>query len=269
MSSESPLLERLHACIGGETPCALATVISGAGPVGAKLLVLSPEDRHGSLGNEGLDHAVATDAAGSLAHGETGVRHYGPQGERRMDDVEVFIQAFAPPPRFYIFGAIDFASALCSAAKMLGYRVTVVDARATFATRRRFPEADEVIVAWPPDWLESAPTDEATVIAILTHDPKFDDPLIKTALATRSGYIGAMGSRKTAAERRARLLADGVTEADLTRVSAPVGLDIGARTPPETAVSIVAEIIGLRSGRGGARLSQTSDPIHGTSGPPT
>lgn len=256
------VLDRLSEALRQETPCALATVISGAAQPGAKLLVFAPDQREGSLGKEGLDHAVAADAAGSLAHGETEVRHYGPQGERRMDDVEVFIQAFAPPPRFYIFGAIDFASSLCRAAKLLGYRVTVVDARATFATRRRFPDADDVVVGWPPDWLTEAPVDEATVIAILTHDPKFDDPLVKTALATRAGYIGAMGSRKTNVERRERLLADGVSEADLARVSAPIGLDIGATTPAETAVSILAEIVAQKSGRSGGRLAGSGGRIH-------
>jgi len=256
------LLDRLTDALGSETPCALATVISGAARPGSKMLVFSPADREGTLGSAGLDHAVAADAAGSLAHGETEVRHYGPEGQRRMDDVEVFIQAFSPPPRFYIFGAIDFASALCRAAKFLGYRVTVVDARATFATRRRFPEADDVVVAWPPDWLGDAPVDEATVIAILTHDPKFDDPLVKTALSTKAGYIGAMGSRKTNDERRQRLLDDGVTEEQLQRVSAPIGLDIGARTPAETAVSILAEIVALRSGRPGQRLAEVAGPIH-------
>jgi xanthine dehydrogenase accessory factor len=256
------LLSRLALALNSETPCALATVITGPGRRGAKLLVFSADERVGSLGHEGLDHAVATDAAGSLAHGETEVRHYGPQGERRMDDVEVFIQAFAPPPRFYIFGAIDFAAALCKAAKLLGYRVTVVDARATFATERRFPDADEVVVAWPPDWLAEAPVDEATAVAILTHDPKFDDPLIKVALSTPAGYIGAMGSRKTNDERRERLLADGVTAEELGRVSAPIGLDLGSRTPPETAVSILAEIIATRSGHSGTRLTTSSGQIH-------
>lgn len=261
-AEQEGLLQRLAGALEAETPCAVATVISGAARPAAKMLVFSTEDRVGSLGHEGLDHAVAIDAAGSLAHGETEVRHYGPQGERRMDDVEVFIQAFAPPPRFYIFGAIDFAAALCRAAKFLGYRVTVVDARATFSTRRRFPEADEVVVAWPPDWLTEAPVDEATVIAVLTHDPKFDDPLIKTALATPAGYIGAMGSRKTNAERRERLLADGMAPAELDRVAAPVGLDLGARTPPETAISILAEIIALKSGRQGGRLAALEGSIH-------
>src|SRR2546423_12210701 len=144
------LLERLTAALDDETPCALATVISGAARPGSKMLVFATDDREGTLGNAGLDYAVATDAAGSLAHGETEVRHYGPQGERRMDDVEVFIQAFSPPPRFYVFGAIDFASALCRAAKFLGYRGTVVDARATFATTRRFPAPHEVVWPWPP-----------------------------------------------------------------------------------------------------------------------
>jgi xanthine dehydrogenase accessory factor len=179
-----------------------------------------------------------------------------------MEDVTVFIQSFAPPPHMYVFGAIDFASAVAKIGKYMGYRVTVCDARAVFATRERFPTADEVVVAWPDEFLKTAEVDPRTVICVLTHDPKFDVPIIKEALKTPAGYIGAMGSRRTHNNRTARLKEEGVTEEELSRISSPIGLDIGARTPEETAVAIAGEIIALRTGHSGGRLSERSGPIH-------
>src|SRR5579872_1440673 len=158
-------------------------------------------------------------------------------------ELRTFVQLFAPKPNMYIFGAVDFSRAMVHVGKDLGYRVSVVDARPVFATRQRFPQADEVLVAWPDEFLRGAPVDERTVVIVLTHDTKFDIPLLQVALRTRAGYIGAMGSRRTHAERVALLRADGITEAELARINAPVGLDIGARTPEETAISIAAEII--------------------------
>jgi xanthine dehydrogenase accessory factor len=192
------------------------------------------------------------------------MRHYGPCGEARQDDVTVFIEAFGPPPRMLIFGAVDFTGALARTAKVLGYHVTVCDARAVFATKARFPVADEVVVDWPDRLLaavgaELGPRD---AVCVLTHDHKFDVPAIKAALATGAGYVGAMGSRRTHAERLERLRAEGVTDDQLARLMAPIGLDIGARTPEETAVAVCAEIIALRTGRPAQHLKGGAGPIH-------
>jgi xanthine dehydrogenase accessory factor len=222
-----------------------------------------PDRVGGSLGSDGLDIAVVDDARGMLAQGQTGVRHYGPNGERRQDEVAVFVEAFNPPPHMLVFGAIDFAAAVARIGKYLGYRVTVCDARPIFATEKRFPEADEVVCDWPHRLLANTAVDERTVIAVLTHDPKFDVPLLEVALRTPASYIGAMGSRRTHDDRVARLREQGFTDAELERLRSPIGLDLGARTPEETAVSIAAEIIGLRWGGSGRPLGQTAGAIHG------
>ena len=254
------ILARWHEALAAQSPIAIATLVEGPS-VGGKLLV-TPEEHAGTVGNEDLDRAVVEAARGMLEGGSTGMRHYGPRGQRRMEDVTVFIQSFAPPPRMYVFGAIDFASAVARIGKFMGYRVTVCDARAVFATRERFPSADEIVVAWPDEFLKTAEVDARTVICVLTHDPKFDVPVLKAALETPAGYIGAMGSRRTHNNRTARLKEEGVTDEDLARISSPVGLDIGARTPEETAVAIAGEIIALRTGHSGGRLSERSGPIH-------
>lgn len=256
-----PTFPAVAESIATETPVAVATVIDGEAQVAAQLAVWA--DRiDGSLGTEGLDVAVTDDARGMLAQGQTGVRHYGPRGERRQDEVAVFIESFAPPPRMLVFGAIDFAAAVARIGKYLGYRVTVCDARPVFATPKRFPEADEVICDWPHRYLASTPVDERTIITVLTHDPKFDVPLLEVALRTPAAYIGAMGSRRTHEDRIARLRENGVTEDELSRLRSPIGLDLGARTPEETAVSIAAEIIGLRWGGSGRPLVATEGEIH-------
>ena len=190
------------------------------------------------------------------------VLRIGPDGERRQDELSVFVQSFAPAPQMLVFGAIDFAAAVARVGKFLGYRVTVCDARGVFATRKRFPEADKVVVEWPHRFLESAEVDARTVICVLTHDPKFDVPLLEAALKTDAAYIGAMGSRRTHDDRLARLRDEGVSEESLARIASPIGLDIGARTPEETAVSIAAEIVALRWGGSGQRLAGTDGPIH-------
>ena len=254
------LLERWHGALAEQSPVAVATVIQGPG-TGGKLLVF-PDEHVGSAGNEDLDRAVVEGARAMLEGGKTGTTHYGPRGQRRMEDVAVFIQSFAPPPRMYVFGAIDFASAVARIGKFMGYRVTVCDARAVFATRERFPSADEIVVAWPDEFLKTAPVDSRTVICVLTHDPKFDVPVLKAALATPAGYIGAMGSRRTHNNRTARLKEEGITGEELARISSPIGLDIGSRTPEETAVAIAAEIIAFRTGHSGGRLAERSGPIH-------
>ena len=254
------LLIRWRAALEEQSPVAVATVIEGPG-VGGKILV-APEDHVGGAGNGDLDRAIIEAARGMLEGGRTGTIHLGPRGQRRMEDVAVFVQSFSPPPQMYVFGAIDFASAVARIGKLMGYRVTVCDARPVFATRERFPTADEVVVAWPDELLKTAPVDRRTVICVLTHDPKFDVPVLVQALKTEAGYIGAMGSRRTHNNRTARLKEEGITDEQLSRISSPIGLDIGARTPEETAVAIAAEIIALRTGHSGGRLSGRSGPIH-------
>ncbi|MER5469876.1 XdhC family protein [Streptomyces sp. NPDC002685] len=216
----------------------------------------------GSLGSPGLDVAVAADARGELAQGATGQRHYGPHGERREDAVTVFLHSFAPPPRMLVFGAIDYAAAVARIGDFLGYRVTVCDARPVFATPKRFPAGVEVVVDWPHRYLSGTTTDARTVICVLTHDPKFDVPLLDEALRRPAAYIGAMGSRRTHDDRVERLRASGVSERELSRLRSPVGLDLGARTPEEVAVSVAAEIVALRWGGSGRPLTATGGAIH-------
>ncbi|HUC37372.1 MAG TPA: XdhC/CoxI family protein [Acidimicrobiales bacterium] len=267
-----PVFEVLRDHLLADDPVALATVLEVAGTSGGpgttpgmSLLVRPGEKPLGTLGDEGLDGAVERDALGHIDAGSTSVRRYGAHGEGRRQDVVVFIEAFAPPPRMLIFGAVDFAAALARVAKVLGYRVTVCDARAVFATPGRFPMADEVVVDWPDRHLSEvgAELGRRDAICILTHDPKFDVPAVEAALRTGVGYIGAMGSRRTTADREKRLREKGLNDEEIARIMAPIGLDIGARTPEETAVSICAEIIALRSGDpAGASLSRTGGPIH-------
>jgi xanthine dehydrogenase accessory factor len=255
--------EELRDAVRAGEAVALATVIEGP-HVGAKLLV-GPDGRaSGSLGDASLDRVVARDARGELEAGLTSTRHYGVHGEARERDVSVFIESFALPPRMIIFGAVDFTAALGKVAKVLGYRVTVCDARAVFATVLRFPMADEVVNDWPDRYLakvgdELGPRD---AICVLTHDHKFDVPAIAAAVKTGVGYLGAMGSRRTHGQRRERLREAGLTEEEIARVMSPIGLDIGARTPEETAVAICAEVIGLRTGRRAQSLRDTAGPIH-------
>jgi xanthine dehydrogenase accessory factor len=256
-----PELGDVVSAVRGNEPIAVATVVSGPGPVGARLVV-RPDGVSGTLGSERLDAAVTDDSRGMLEHGTTGVLHLGPHGERRGDALSVFVQSFAPPPRMLVFGAIDFAAAVARVGKFLGYHVTVCDARAVFATARRFPDADEVVVEWPHKFLARSPVDSRTVICVLTHDPKFDVPLLEVALRTDAAYIGAMGSRRTHDDRAKRLREQGLTDAELRRLASPIGLDIGARTPEETAVSIAAEIVAGHWGGSGARLTDTDGSIH-------
>ncbi len=257
------LFEVLAEAIAGERPVVLATVVEGPG-VGDKLLVTDDASVHGSLADPDLERVVRRDASAALADGTTAVRRYGAHGEAIEDTVTVFIEAFAPPPRMVIFGAVDFTAALVRVAKVLGYRTTVCDAREVFATRARFPLADEVVVDWPNRWLDAHGADlgPRDACCVLTHDAKFDVPAIVAALRTRVGYLGAMGSRRTTEARNERLRAEGVTEGELARIHGPIGLDLGARTPEETAVSICAEIIAARTGKAAPSLRAARGPIH-------
>ncbi|GAA3367559.1 XdhC family protein [Streptomyces sannanensis] len=247
--------------VAGHRPVTVATVTDGPAPRGAALAVW-PDAVSGSLGSAGLDAAVVADARGELAQGATVLRHYGPRGERREDAVSVFLQSFAPPPRMLVFGAIDYAAAVARIGDFLGYRVTVCDARPVFATPKRFPEAVEVVVDWPHRYLQRTEIDSRTVICVLTHDPKFDVPLLEEALRRPAAYIGAMGSRRTHEDRTKRLRAAGLDDEQLARVRSPIGLDLGARTPEEVAVSVAAEIIALRWGGSGTPLTATAGVIH-------
>jgi xanthine dehydrogenase accessory factor len=247
LAAPAPLFARLARAIHDDATVAVATEVTGP-HAGAKIL-LTPGGTDGGFGDPALDAAATADARTMLEYAQTGIRRFGPHGERDGDDIEVFVQTFAPPPNMYVFGATTHAAAVARLGKYLGYRVTVCDAREALATRERLPAADEIAVQWPDGFLAAAPVDRRTVICVLTHDPKFDVPLLKVALATPAGYIGVLGSRRTHEARCRKLAAEGVDEAALSRLRAPIGLDLGARTPEEVAVSIAAEVIALRYGR--------------------
>jgi xanthine dehydrogenase accessory factor len=268
-----PELADIATDIDAGRPVAVATVVEhpDATRVGRRMIIRPGEDSPivGSLGSARADAAVADDVRGLLATGKTELLTYGPEGQRRGEGMRVFAASYAPRPRMLVFGAIDFAAAVARLGSFLGYRVTVCDARPVFATRTRFPDADEVIVDWPHRYLasevEAGRIDGRTVICVLTHDPKFDVPVLEIALRLQKvGYIGAMGSRRTHEERLQRLRDTGLTEAEIGRLSSPIGLDLGARTPEETAVSIAAEIIGQRWGGDGRRLAELTGRIHHT-----
>jgi xanthine dehydrogenase accessory factor len=233
---------------------ALVTIVAG-GEVGAKLLVRRDGTVLGSLGDAELDR-VAVEAGEELMWAERSEL-------READGVSLFVDVTAPAPRLVIFGAVDYAAALCRFARVAGWRPFVCDPRSQFATRERFPEADEVLAAWPEDaFARLGGIDRATYIAVLTHDPKLDDAALTLALSSEAAYVGAMGSRRAQAARRERLLAAGLDEDLLDRVAAPIGLDLGALTPEETALSIMAEVVAVRNGREGGRLSWSAGRIH-------
>ena len=260
-AASDPVFGEGAGSVAAGRPVTVATVADGPAQRGASLAVW-PDRVAGTLGASGLDAAVTADARGELALGATGMRHYGPHGERREDAVAVFLHSFAPPPRMLVFGAIDYAAAVARIGAFLGYRVTVCDARPVFATPERFPAEAEVVVDWPHRYLGRTDTDGRTVICVLTHDPKFDVPLLEVALRRPAAYIGAMGSRRTHDDRMRRLAEAGLGEAKLGRLRSPVGLDLGARTPEEVAVSVAAEIVALRWGGSGRPLTATDGAVH-------
>lgn len=268
-----PELGEVAADIEAGHPVAVATVVEHPDPawVGRRLVVRPEGAPLGGIGSQRADAAVLDDTRGLLASGRTETLTYGPDGERRGEGMRVFVAAYAPRPRMLVFGAIDFAAAVAHVGSFLGYAVTVCDARAVFATASRFPAADEVIVSWPHKYLaaevEGGRIDGRTVICVLTHDPKFDVPVLEVALRLPAvAYVGAMGSRRTHDDRLRRLRDAGLGEVELARLSSPIGLDLGARTPEETAVSIAAEIIALQWGGGGDRLGDLAGPIHHDAG---
>jgi len=275
--STFPELDAVIADIDAERPVAVATVVEHPDPerVG-KHLVVTADAVAGSLGSDRADAALATDALGMLEVGSSGTLTYGPDGERRGEGMHVFVASFAARPRMLVFGAIDYAAAVARQGALLGYRVTVCDARPLFTTQARFPDVDELVVDWPHRYLEAeieaGRVDGRTVVCVMTHDPKFDVPLLQVAFGLPEGaYLGAMGSRRTHDDRLRRLRVAGATEEQIGRLHSPIGLDLGARTPEETAVSIAAEIIALRWGGIGAPLRSTTGEIHrdaGTLGAP-
>ena len=261
-------LDHVCADIAASRPVAVATVIEHPDvDLIGRHLVVRPNGFEGDLGSDRANRAVSDDTQGLLAAGRNTTLTYGPDGERQGEGMRVFVNSQAPRPRMFVFGAIDFAAALTRLAAFLGYRVTVCDAREVFATPARFPDADEVIVAWPHRYLAEqfavGLVDSRSVICVLTHDPKFDVPLLELALrAPQVAYIGAMGSRRTHLDRLARLREAGLDDADLVRLHSPIGLDLGSRTPEETAVSIAAEIIAGQWGGTGQPLGILDERIH-------
>ncbi|WP_299539021.1 XdhC family protein [uncultured Streptomyces sp.] len=276
-----PVYAAALAAAAGRRPAALARVTDGpAELLGRALLVDTdgPGDPQagggvpytgGLGGHPALDRTVAAEAYALLGAGRTGTLTVGAEGSHCGQPITLLVESSVEPPRMIVFGAIDFAQALVRAGRFLGYRVTVCDARPVFATSARFPEADEVVADWPHRYLAATEVDARTVLCVLTHDPKFDVPLLETALRLPAGYIGAMGSRRTHLDRMERLREAGVTEAELARLRSPIGLDLGARTPEETALSIVAEIVAERRGGSGAPLNGAGVPIHHEDAPTT
>ncbi|WP_328549795.1 XdhC/CoxI family protein [Streptomyces sp. NBC_00366] len=253
----------LAAAARGEA-AAVARIVSGPAELLGRALVVRPDgSREGGFGaHPELDRTVAGEAGAFLDAGRTGTVEIGEQGSRCGAPLTVLVESSVPPPRMIVFGAIDFASALVRIGKFLNYHVTVCDARPVFATRTRFPEADEIVVEWPHTYLERTSVDARTVLCVLTHDAKFDVPLLQLALRLPVAYVGAMGSRRTHLDRNERLREVGVTELELARLRSPIGLDLGARTPEETALSIASEIVANRRGGSGIALTGAHTPIH-------
>ena len=259
--------------VTADRPVAVATIIAHPDPafVGRRLVV-RPDSAEGDLGDDFITHAAIDDARGRLASGSSAVMRYGAEGERLGEGLEIFVSSFQPKPRLIVFGAIDFADAVATQGALLDFTVTVCDARSVFATEKRFPAAHEVVVQWPHRYLAAelaaGRIDRRTAICVLTHDPKFDIPLLTALLGIdediRPFFIGAMGSRRTHEERNAKLIAEGVPEDRLALLASPIGLDLKGRTPAETAVSILAEIVARRWGGSGRSLSEVSGAIHGS-----
>ncbi|MDJ0340747.1 XdhC family protein [Streptomyces sp. H10-C2] len=262
----------LAAAAAGET-AAVARIVEGpAGLLGRALTMRADGSHEGSLGDPELDRTAAAEARALLEAGRTAIFGIGADGSRCGEPLTLLVESSVPPPRMIVFGAIDFAGAVVKVGKFLGYEVTLCDARPVFATSRRFPEADEVIVDWPHRYLDATTAagrvDGRTVICVLTHDAKFDVPLLERALRLPVAFVGAMGSRRTHLDRLERLREVGVTELELARLRSPIGLDLGARTPEETALSIAAEIVAHRRGGSGVPLTGAHTPIHREATPP-
>jgi xanthine dehydrogenase accessory factor len=250
----SELYERLKERLSQEQGAALATIVSGPELVGAKLLVLPGAIAHGTLHLAELKSQIIGDAEQTIWTGRKYTRTYTIESATGTHQFEVFIEGFPPPPTLIIVGAGHIAIPLTTFARTLNYRVVVIDARAAFATPERFPHASELIVAWPDEVLEKMDLNPSTSVAVLTHDPKFDEPTLKVVLARNVGYIGAIGSRKTGVERAERLKKQGLTDEQLSHIHGPIGLDIGARVPEEIALAIMAEIVAVRHSKDSASV---------------
>jgi xanthine dehydrogenase accessory factor len=243
---------------------AVARITDGPADLAGRALLVRPDGTYdGTLGgHRELDRTAAREAGAMLDAGRTGTVVIGEDGSRCGRPLTLLVESSVPAPRMIVFGAVDFAAALVRVGKFLGYHVTVCDARPVFATASRFKEADEVVVEWPHRYLESTEVDGRTVLCVLTHDAKFDVPLLELALRLPVAYVGAMGSRRTHEDRNRRLREVGVSELDIARLRSPIGLDLGARTPEETALSIGAEIVANRRGGTGVSLTGAHTPIH-------
>ncbi|WP_326700728.1 XdhC family protein [Streptomyces sp. NBC_01754] len=265
-----PVYAAALAAAAGGTAAAVARVTEGPEALLGRLLLVHPDGGHegGLDGPPELDRTAAAEARALLDAGRTATVTIGAEGSRCGSPVTLLVESSVPPPRMIVFGAIDFAAALARAGRFLGYHVTVCDARPVFATAARFPDADEIVVDWPHRYLAATEVDARTVLCVLTHDAKFDVPLLELALRLPVGYVGAMGSRRTHLERNERLREAGVTERGLASLHSPIGLDLGARTPEETALSIVAEIVARRRGGSGVPLRGAHTPIHHEDTPP-
>jgi len=256
-------LEAVAASRAAGDPAAVATLLDGD-RAGASIAILADRVIGGLGVAELLDRSVERDARGQLDEGVSRIRRYGAGGEVMGSDLAVYIQAFSTRPRMVIFGAIDFSAEMATVASDVGYEVTICDAREPFIKSPRFSRNAEVVVDWPDRYLRGREMGQRDVVLVFTHDPKFDQPALTAALATGAGYVGALGSRRTQERRVERLREAGLDEASIARIHAPCGLDVGARTPAETAVSILAEVIAVRAGRSGESLRETSGPIHPT-----
>jgi xanthine dehydrogenase accessory factor len=258
-----PLLP-LDEALAADRPVVLATVVDA--PARSELtglsMVVTADAVHGRLAASDLGRVLALEAQGALGIGGVSLRRLGAGGERLGDEVSVLIESFVDRPRLIVFGAVDYAAAVATVGRFLGFRVTVCDARAAFATPDRFPDADEVVVEWPHRFLAGVELDGRAAVCVLTHDPKFDVPAIVAALRTPVTYIGVMGSRRTHAERLERLRAAGVSDEELDRLHSPIGLALGGRSPQETAIAIGAELVMVRNRSSGLPLRDTDGPIH-------
>ncbi|MET7409067.1 XdhC family protein [Streptomyces sp. BPPL-273] len=267
VGADAPVRELFRAALASAArggTAALARVVQGPSDLLGRALLVHPDGTYegGLGGHPDLDRTAAAEARALLDNGRTGTVALSEDGSHCPGGLTLLVESSVPPPRMIVFGAIDFAAALVRAGKFLGYHVTVCDARPVFATPARFPEADEVVVDWPHRYLRATSTDARTVLCVLTHDAKFDVPLLTEALRLPVAFVGAMGSRRTHRDRNRRLREAGVTEEELAGLRSPIGLDLGARTPEETALSIAAEIVAARRGGTGAPLTGGATPIH-------
>ncbi|WML79009.1 XdhC family protein [Streptomyces sp. VNUA74] len=267
VGADAPVRELFRATLASAArggTAALARVVQGPSDLLGRALLVHPDGTYegGLGGHPDLDRTAAAEARALLDNGRTGTVALSEDGSHCPGGLTLLVESSVPPPRMIVFGAIDFAAALVRAGKFLGYHVTVCDARPVFATPARFPEADEVVVDWPHRYLRATSTDARTVLCVLTHDAKFDVPLLTEALRLPVAFVGAMGSRRTHRDRNRRLREAGVTEEELAGLRSPIGLDLGARTPEETALSIAAEIVAARRGGTGAPLTGGATPIH-------